>query len=264
MEDHPTVIYVAGSVQEAYLLKNLLAEQGIRATVTNEMLDKGSGVDYVGWSTLARVVVDSKDAAAAREIALEHDRRGAEMAQSEVLDDERTVEGKLLPEAWPRCPGCGAPRITRCPICQTTGIDFPEADDQYVWGMGLDEPDSAKGGTSCATCGGCGGRAAAADVARPEEMQPADSEAAETAAAGEAVEEDTAPRRLVLTCPTCDEPFLPEFPRRCTWCNHQFDDGYEPDDIVGPLPVSNRRVVAVALGLFLLLAAVAAYFMFLM
>ena len=45
MEDHPTVIYVAGSVQQAYMLKNLLAEQGIRATVTNETLEKGSGKD---------------------------------------------------------------------------------------------------------------------------------------------------------------------------------------------------------------------------
>ena len=62
MADQPTVIYVAGSLQQAHMLKNLLAEQGIEAVVTNETLEKGSGVDYVGWSTLARVVVDEADA----------------------------------------------------------------------------------------------------------------------------------------------------------------------------------------------------------
>jgi hypothetical protein len=252
MEDQPTVIYVAGSLEQAHMLKNLLADEGIRAVITNETLSKGTGVDYVGWQTLPRVMVDAKDAAAARQIALKHDRRAVEMAGGESPDDSTAVEGHLVPEAWPRCPGCGSPRITYCPVCKTTGIDFPETDDEYVWGMGLDEPAEERT-SSCGSCGACGRHGPPTDGG-------VDDESVDEATA----DDETASPRLVLTCPTCSEPFVPEFPRRCAWCGHEFDEGYEPDDIVEPLPQSNGRVVAVAVGLLLLLVAVGIYFAFLM
>jgi len=247
MEDHPTVIYVAGSVQQAYLLKNRLAEQGIQAVVANETLEKGSGVDYVGWQTLPRVLVDPRDAVVARRIALEHDRRGAEVAHDAALEDDTSAEGWAVPEDWPRCPQCGASRITRCPVCKTTGSDFPEADDEYVWGLGLDEMPEGEKSCGCGTCGGPRGSATEAQGSEEDESD---------------TDDEASPGRLVLMCPTCSEPFLPEFPRHCAWCNHEFDDGFEPDEIVRPLPESNRRVAAIVVGLLVLAAAAVAYFMF--
>ncbi len=249
MEDRPTVIYVAGSVQQAYMLKNLLAEQGIEAIVTNETLEKGSGVDYVGWATLARVVVDEADAPLARAIALEHDRQGAEMAQEQQPSDDALVQAEAVPESWPRCPECGAPRVTRCPICKTTGTEFPLADDQYVWGMGLDElPD---GKHSCS----CGGHTCGPQAPADQEEEPAGSSA-------EPPDDEHSPEHLVLMCPTCSEPFVPEFPRRCTWCDHEFDEGFEPEEIVQPLPQADSRVVAIVVGLLILAAVIVAYFWF--
>ena len=73
IEELPT-IYRAKDLQEAYLLRNILEEEGIRTTIANEVLQGGSGVDIVGWPTLPRVMVAEDDAVRAREIALEFDR----------------------------------------------------------------------------------------------------------------------------------------------------------------------------------------------
>jgi hypothetical protein len=70
----------------------------------------------------------------------------------------------------------------------------------------------------------------------------------------------------LVICPTCDEPFVPEFPARCEWCGYRFADGREPPPIdLGTtpsllLPELNGRVVAVALGLALLAALVMGWF----
>ena len=149
------------------------------------------------------------------------------------------------PDAWPRCPRCSAPRITRCPICKTTGIDFPEADDEYVWGMGLDEVPEGK--ASCGCGHSCGAEAATEQTALEPELESDGDD-----------EED----RLVLMCPMCDEPFLPEFPRQCAWCDHEFPDGYEPDEIVHSTLQADSRVVISIIGLLILLALVVGYFMF--
>ena len=68
--------------------------------------------------------------------------------------------------------------------------------------------------------------------------------------------------RLMLLCPTCDEPFVPEYPRRCEWCGHDFGDGYEVDP-PRQLEQINSRAIALILGLLLLFAGVVVYFMYL-
>ncbi|HLA86302.1 MAG TPA: DUF2007 domain-containing protein [Thermoguttaceae bacterium] len=264
MADQPTVIYVAGTLEQAHLLKNRLAEQGIRADVTNETLQRGSGVDYIGWQTAPRVIVDEKDADAARRIALEYDRRGVQR----VTEDNEPAEGspddetEPVPEDWPQCPQCGAPRLTRCPICKTTGTDFPEADSQYVWGLGLGEtPDGEH--ASCGSCGSCGGHGSATEARDAENSEKEDVDSVGPSDEDVADEEDS-PERLVLMCPTCSEPFLPEFSRRCAWCTHEFADGIEPEEIIPPLMESTSRLLVAAIGLLVLTAAVVVYFMYVM
>ena len=116
MSDKTAVIYAARNMQEAHLLKDALAEAGIRQTVINDMLEGGSGVDIVGWPTLARVVVAEEDAQRAREMALEFERRAADMgreglpAQQNAPEQGRPEEKPREPVEWPTCPRCGQRR----------------------------------------------------------------------------------------------------------------------------------------------------------
>jgi len=137
------VVYAAGTLHEAHFLRNLLEERGIRAIVTNADLqgDPTPGLWGWEWTSLPRVAVSEEDATNARQIALEFDRsigrsaegsaatRSAEEPRADRSEPgENVVRPETLPESWPRCPRCGAPRITKCPACGTSGSGFPPAD----------------------------------------------------------------------------------------------------------------------------------------
>lgn len=64
--------------------------------------------------------------------------------------------------SWPRCPRCGAPRITKCPACGTSGTSFPAADTleglppvatPLLLCVQCDEPFSAEYAGTCEWCG---------------------------------------------------------------------------------------------------------------
>ncbi len=263
MSQKQTVIYAAATVQEAYLLKDVLAEAGIVALVTNEVLEGGAGVDVIGWTTLARVVVGEDDAEAARRIALYFD--GAKDRLPDDLTEETNLtdhiddrlidsgageggESGVTIDIWPRCPECDAPRPTKCPICGTIGSDFHQADPDFIGTPDKGEPAEA---ASCkCSSGGCSSGHAAGEEEPVEagEQSPDEFEEAE-------------PVGLMLMCPTCDEPFAPEFPRRCAWCDHEFDDGYEVDHFHDEPPEEvGSRVLLVIFFLMALLLAVVFYF----
>ena len=127
MSSEPTVIYSAASAQQAYLLKGLLADQGIQARVVNDAIQIAGGDLPLGWTAAARVVVAERDALAARRLAEDFDRQTAH---------EPTAEDPPEPEIavdwadWPVCPVCGERRSARCPVCGATGAKFPVADFQ--------------------------------------------------------------------------------------------------------------------------------------
>lgn len=255
MSQPQTIVYTARTLQDAHLLRNLLAEQRIEAVVLNELLEGGSGVSYVGWQTAAQVVVAEEDAQRARQIAVRFDRRQASspgMVQGEPLPHPPPT----VPDRWPRCPECDAPRSTRCPVCGTTGSEFPPADMGFTW---IPELEDTAWGSPVSSCGpgGCA-PVAATGVGGGDEATP-EAPAAGEAAAGQ--EPDAAP--AMLMCPTCDEPFTPEYPRRCEWCGHEFADGVEIELRPSPVGQVNRRVIAVVMALLALAVALAAYFMFL-
>ncbi|MBN2022395.1 MAG: DUF2007 domain-containing protein [Pirellulales bacterium] len=244
MTREPTVIYTAASMQQAHLLKNALSEVGIKAVVTNELLERGSGVDAMGWATLPRVMVDAADAPLARQIALDYERRGAVAGPSPA---DTAESSPAEPSPWPVCPRCGQPRTTRCVICHTTGSDFPRADPDYVWGMGLAEAPDAP---AC----DCGSPRCAAEAGVPEADTQDDGRIEEA--------EDDAPAQdpLVLRCPTCDEPFVPRFARRCASCGYDFEDGYDADAEPGEPPdEAGSRVLLIAAFLVLVIAAMVAW-----
>lgn len=218
-QEFPT-IYRAKNLQEAQLLCNLLDEEGIRATLTNGVLENGSGVDIVGWPTLARVMVAEGDAVRARDIALKFDREvsggGGDMRQS----SERNAADAEVVDVWPCCPECGERRMTRCTICGTSGSDFPPADANAGDLLGLPTPPA--GAFSSCSCGpgGCGSHGVEvegdhASAGENDEAGPTDDQLSET------------PSAPLLICPTCDEPFHPQYLRRCEWCGHDFPDGLD-------------------------------------
>ena len=90
---------------------------------------------------------------------------------------------------WPRCPDCGRRRVTRCPVCKTSGTLFPLGDNNF-WDFRSDEEKARDAeifdeeenfGCSC----GCGRRSSAsrrqnrawADVGRSK--RAVEAEAAE-------------------------------------------------------------------------------------
>jgi hypothetical protein len=105
--------------------------------------------------------------------------------------------------------------------------------------------------TSCPVCGTAGTKFKPGFS--PPETDPADG----TLAAGDL------PRPLVL-CPTCDEPFTPEFLARCEWCGHPFADGRpsQPPPTVSADSEFNARVGIVIAGLAAVLVAAVAYFLY--
>ena len=230
MAQEPTVIYTARSMQEAHLLKNLLAERQIEAIVLNDALEGGSGVQYVGWSTAARVAVDEEHAVVARQLAARFDHQ-------QTLSDDNADEDIL--DEWPRCPECDARRSTRCPVCSTAGTEFPSVDMGFDW---IPQPGDLATTTGCH----CGPGGCTSGDPGPEPVSP-DHEAAPP---------------TMLTCTTCDEPFVPGYPRLCEWCGHDFGNGFEVEVSEGPPePIGNRPVlVMIALGL--LLSVLIGYFMF--
>jgi hypothetical protein len=64
----------------------------------------------------------------------------------------------------------------------------------------------------------------------------------------------------MVLCPTCDEPFVPQYLRQCEWCGHDFNEGIEPNHDQVSEPIS-PRAMAVILGLMALLAGLLVYFM---
>jgi hypothetical protein len=236
-------IYAARTSQEAHLLKNLLEERGIRAVVTNDVLERGAGVDILGWPTLARVVVGEEDAPAARQIAEEFDRQMSDSRAAASAEPAEAAE-PTAEDDWPACPRCSARRTTMCPVCQTSGTDFPMADPEY---LGTPAAGEAAEAVSCGCGSGTCGRGGAAEEAPAEPEAP--------------LEPPEEPPSLMRMCPTCDEPFVPDYPRRCEWCGHEFPDGYDVDEHAArPGERISARAIVILVGLVLLGAAAVVYF----
>ena len=239
-------VYAARSLPEAQLLCDILSEQGIRAEVTNKLLEGGSGVDIVGWPTLPRVIVAQADAGRARELALEFDRRAiaaAKRSSDQPEEEPPDTSAQSGAATRPVCPQCGTARITRCPVCQTASSAFPPADaNPLAPHVDVFDPAGATTGMACGPGGCCSATGCTPAGAA------GDSEVAEELPAG------------MLLCTTCDEPFAPEYARRCEWCGHEFADGYDVDPPRTTPETITARMTLVIFALVGLLVAIIAYF----
>jgi len=267
-----TTIYTARNTRQARRLREALEAAGIEARVAEPAGPGEPGSGGAGRSAGVRVLVAEGDALTARQIAAEfaehgpptpaRGRFGSPPAGTGTTPGE--PEAGTLPDWWPICPGCGAARSTACPICGTAGTRFEPIDMGFSLIEGLDDVMGASG-PSCApgACGpdGCtprppaGSPAAGSSAAEPPASDHAapDSSASDSAPPDGEEGADMAERMVI--CPTCDEPFQPEHPKRCEWCGHEFPDGVDM-----PLPEGDPeaadftgRVYAV-IGLLLAIA----------
>ena len=157
---------------------------------------------------------------------------------------EEEAEFQDALELWPRCPNCGKRRVTRCPVCKTSGDLFALADQEYYDHDAKPlEPPTRR---ACA-CGDSRRHACARRANDDENDAVFDVEIVES-------EEERARRRLerrhvwatlgrrqdhasqdaaepektpALLCHVCSEAFTPVFPRFCEWCDYDFGEGEE-------------------------------------
>jgi Putative prokaryotic signal transducing protein len=254
MKQELITIYAAANITQANLLKNRLDEKGFHAQLTNETLFGGAGSELPGWNTLPRVMVPRQYAVAARKIAMEYDRQGATTVESQFDDP---VHEKEMSQPWPRCPKCDAPRIAVCPICHSTGTFFPESDPDYIWGFGLEEKGQTEGEPTGHSCSCNGGDCKTGTPGQPNNLPEEGPNKSED----DNDSHNDADAHLVLICPMCDEPFTPQFPKECAWCDHQFEDGVDiPNPEYFPPEEIGWRVGLIGFGMVGLLAGVFFYF----
>ena len=241
----PEVVYSASSLPEARAVKDALSRAGISAAVGDEIMHAESEINPFGMAKAVPVIVTRRDVEAARQIIAGcHDFQAVSSEAAAGLEPgESVIE---VPAPWPRCPQCDTRRTTTCPICPASGTDFEEVDPEFAGTLGLP-------GDTSDTTGGCGSDCSCGQEPQAAAPQSAEAEAAEPPGA------QTSLPRLALMCPTCDEPFVPEFPRRCEWCGHEFADGYDVEDYVERETIPVQAMIVI-LGLVTLVLVACAYF----
>lgn len=170
----------------------------------------------------------------------------------------------LRGEAWPACPDCGKRRLATCPVCHTASTEFPLADPEFLGSPQAPAQANDRPGPVC----GCGSGSCGGDPARGN---PSEGDALGDPAADPEFEDlpDPGPAPEVpsaagpaLICSTCDEPFRPQFARRCVWCGHEFPDGFGVDVVPGEPPEElSVRLIVVLLALVALGIGAMVYFM---
>lgn len=171
-------------------------------------------------------------------------------------DDEDFQEALAI---WPRCPQCGRRRVTRCPICKTSGTLFPLGDRDFYDFRSDEERERdaeifeaaarrkrACGPSSCGCGSACGDaetetvfdelpekrrrRRAWAEIGRGGAKKRSSCGDENCGDAENAKNEPLETPELVV-CFVCSEAFVPTFPRRCEWCDYDFGDGEDPNDV---------------------------------
>jgi hypothetical protein len=135
VSDRQRAIYIAANSQQAHLLRNLLADAGIEAFVSNDTLNSVhfEPMDWLiraagapGFApTAPKLVVHEEDAEEAREIVLAAETQLLEGGSSPELVQLETETGEE--QAWPLCPHCARARLATCPVCETSGTNFAPA-----------------------------------------------------------------------------------------------------------------------------------------
>ena len=128
MNEHSEVIYSAGRIEEAVIVKQMLEDRGIEAIVENQALQGALGELPPGEATNPRVRVAAENVEKSREVvkAFEHQQH---LARERTMDVD--IEYDENWDEWPTCPDCQRRRQTVCPVCKTAGTNLPMADPNH-------------------------------------------------------------------------------------------------------------------------------------
>lgn len=121
-------VYRAADQQQAYLLRNLLVDEGIEAFVSGETL--ASATDLQGWDVYPRVLVSEKFVDLALPLVREFDEstKSQDDSPDEFDEDEFDRQAIEALNSWPRCYNCAQMKHVSCPSCQTKGRNFDLAE----------------------------------------------------------------------------------------------------------------------------------------
>jgi hypothetical protein len=245
------VIYRAANVEQAYLLCNMLEERGIGAEVTNAMLQQAAGDLPYGGPIEPRVVVDAADAPDARRIAAEFDQIVSRARTLESVGGRTHLESKarlstrlflycsawyaawwwaaLLTagtglEGWPVAVGMSACFVALTTYFVAFGKRHRPCNEDRA--LVAEADDTTAPVDHWPTCPSCSRRRhTSCPICETSGTDFEQGYMPTTTAASDTVASDTG--ALLVLCPTCDEPFEPQFPSRCEWCGYRFADGHE-------------------------------------
>lgn len=150
------IVYTAAHPWQAGLLRNLLADYGIEATVRESAFAE----DPTNVRSQPQVLVPREHVVFALEVA--RDFEAQQQRSSSPADRALRREPLELPHwrDWPTCPHCHERRPTACPGCQSRGADFPLAefvtdaagDHPVRWVADRSDDPHAKVFLACPTC----------------------------------------------------------------------------------------------------------------
>ncbi|MEX0643643.1 MAG: hypothetical protein WD468_13145 [Pirellulales bacterium] len=118
-----TVIFRSSSREQAHLLRQVLADQGIMATVIDQVYHEGA-------PAAVQVLVFSDQAAQAHRVVRDFLDEWTSVEPDAVLEEAYTLEEEAGRKqmAWRACSQCGTDRLIKCPACGERRHAFPLAD----------------------------------------------------------------------------------------------------------------------------------------
>ena len=122
-------VYRAADQQQAYLLRNLLVDEGIEAFISGETLS--AATDLQGWDVYPRVLVSENFVDLAIPLVREFDESTKSQHDSipdEFDEDEFDRQAIEALNSWPRCRNCAQMKHVSCPSCRTKGRNFDLAE----------------------------------------------------------------------------------------------------------------------------------------
>jgi hypothetical protein len=148
--DRLTSVFYATNSLEANLLKNLLTERGIEAVVASDSIQSGIS-RMLGPAITAVVLVAQRHVSLAKEL-IEQVTAGQSSLEGNSMSEDEQEDLPEVITAWPMCPDCRRPRTTVCPICETSGTEFPRADENFFAGQTNQALDPSRLPVICTTC----------------------------------------------------------------------------------------------------------------
>lgn len=262
----PELVEIASywTSREAAIARAALESQGVRCFLEDDQV-----ADM--WPLIANAVGSVKILVAASDV------ERANKILTSVYDDWPSEAGTWI------CPGCGRPvdaRLGACTECRAERPDDGGATSQTE-AAALDDEEARRRARNPYAPPRAGGRDSSDDEAEqqladddryarcPNCGQPRTTTCPFCQTRGDRFTiaftleaEDAVEGPAMLICPTCDEPFEPDYLRHCEGCGHDFGSGQEtpPVDTAPDFEPRKLRVLMVASAALALVAGLFAYF----